>query len=170
VTLTGVQRPILEVRFGMLVKGALSNARQTRSRGKQQSLGLPISSWAGRQSFRLVSTRQLVRRRDIFTMLILPGAILRGDLRRTSPGQHVVISIGRYCLVGEGSVVRPPGKCYKGYAESRLPDESLMHQRAFTFYPMRISDNVHIGPECIVEAASIGYGVTIGEGCIVVSS
>lgn len=43
----------------------------------------------------------------------------------------------------------------------------LLKPRAFTFYPMRISDNVHIGSRSIVEAASIGYGVTIGEGCIV---
>jgi hypothetical protein len=42
------------------------------------------------------------------------GAILRGDLRRSTAGQHVVISMGRYCNIGEGSIIRPPGKMYKG--------------------------------------------------------
>jgi len=44
-----------------------------------------------------------------------PGAILRGDLRRSTAGQHVVISMGRYCSVGEGAIIRPPGKIYKGF-------------------------------------------------------
>lgn len=45
------------------------------------------------------------------------GAILRGDLRRSTAGQHVVISMGRYCSVGERAIIRPPGKIYKGYVE-----------------------------------------------------
>ncbi|KAK4684226.1 dynactin 5, partial [Tremellales sp. Uapishka_1] len=81
-----------------------------------------------------------------------PGAILRGDLRRSAAGQHVVISMGRYCVIGEGSIIRPPGKIYKG---------------AFTFYPVRIADFVDIGSGCIVEAASIGHGVEIGKGSII---
>ncbi|RSH86742.1 uncharacterized protein EHS24_005013 [Apiotrichum porosum] len=84
--------------------------------------------------------------------IIQTRAVIRGDLRRSAPGQHVVISMGRYCLVGEGAVLRPPGKIYKG---------------AFTFYPVRIADFVHIGADAIVEAASIGHGVEIGAGAIV---
>lgn len=38
--------------------------------------------------------------------IIANGAIIRGDLRRTGPGHAVVISLGRYCLVGEGCVMR----------------------------------------------------------------
>jgi dynactin-5 len=41
--------------------------------------------------------------------------------------------------------------------------------RTFTFYPVKISDFVHIGPNCIVEAAQIGGGVEIGESSIIVS-
>lgn len=61
--------------------------------------------------------------------------------------------MGRYCLVGSGAVLRPPGKIYKG---------------TFTFYPMRISDFVHIGDDAIVEAANIGHGVEIGARAIIV--
>lgn len=61
--------------------------------------------------------------------IIQHGAIVRGDLKRVSPSssssssgkdppqqqqQSVVIALGRYCFLGEGSVVRPPYKTYKG--------------------------------------------------------
>jgi len=38
--------------------------------------------------------------------IISSGAIIRGDLRRTNPGHAVVISLGRYCLIGENCVMR----------------------------------------------------------------
>jgi dynactin-5 len=38
--------------------------------------------------------------------IISNGAIIRGDLKRSGPGHAVVISLGRYCLVGEGCVMR----------------------------------------------------------------
>jgi hypothetical protein len=38
--------------------------------------------------------------------IISSGAIIRGDLRRTGTGHAVVISLGRYCLVGEGCIMR----------------------------------------------------------------
>jgi dynactin-5 len=38
--------------------------------------------------------------------IISQNAIIRGDLRRTGPGTTVVISIGRYCVIGEGCIVR----------------------------------------------------------------
>ena len=38
--------------------------------------------------------------------IISSGAIIRGDLRRTGPGHAVVISLGRYCLIGEGCIMR----------------------------------------------------------------
>lgn len=57
--------------------------------------------------------------------------------------------------MGEGAILRPPGKIYKG---------------AYTFYPVRVADYVHIGPEAVVEAASIGHGVEIGARAIVVSA
>ena len=38
--------------------------------------------------------------------VIASGAIIRGDLRRSGPGHAVVISLGRYCLIGEGCIMR----------------------------------------------------------------
>lgn len=47
--------------------------------------------------------------------IIQSGAIIRGDLRRAGgSGPAVVISVGKYCVLGEGCVIRPPCKTYKG--------------------------------------------------------
>ncbi|CAH7686229.1 trimeric LpxA-like protein [Phakopsora pachyrhizi] len=78
--------------------------------------------------------------------------IIRGDLRRSGVGNSVVIGIGKFCLLGEGSVIRPPYKTYKG---------------VFSYYPMKIGDHVHIGAESVVEAASIGNLVEIGKNCVI---
>ncbi|KAG8843372.1 hypothetical protein FRB91_003398 [Serendipita sp. 411] len=84
--------------------------------------------------------------------IISSSAIIRGDLRRTGPGHAVVISLGRYCLVGEGCVMRPPYKTYRGN---------------FNYYPMKIGDHVHIGAGSVVEAATIGNYVEIGKNCVI---
>ncbi|KAI9227757.1 MAG: dynactin subunit P25 [Piptocephalis tieghemiana] len=84
--------------------------------------------------------------------VIQSNCVIRGDLRRVGPGHAVVVAIGRYCLLGSGSVIRPPYKTYKG---------------SFGYYPMKIGDHVHIGEGSIVEAASIGSFVHIGRNCII---
>lgn len=56
--------------------------------------------------------------------VVEPGVILRGDLRRflgtssasskkESDGQMAIV-MGRYCRIGEDSMIRPPGKMTKG--------------------------------------------------------
>lgn len=84
--------------------------------------------------------------------IISSQAIIRGDLRRTGPGHAVVISIGRYCLVSEGCILRPPYKTYRGN---------------FNYYPTKIGDYVHIGANSVVEAAIIGNYVKIGKNCVI---
>jgi len=84
--------------------------------------------------------------------IIASGAIIRGDLRRTGPGHAVVISLGRYCLISDGCILRPPYKTYRGN---------------FNYYPMKIGDHVHIGSNSVVEAATIGNHVQIGKNCII---
>ncbi|GAA6011228.1 hypothetical protein JCM11491_006766 [Sporobolomyces phaffii] len=94
--------------------------------------------------------------------ILSPHCVLRGDLRRagtsTSTGSGgggggtVVIAMGKYCFVGEQTVLRPCYKTYKG---------------VFSYYPMKIGDYVTIGPSCVIEAAQIGTGVEIGKNCII---
>ncbi|GAA5938784.1 dynactin subunit 5 [Sporobolomyces koalae] len=92
--------------------------------------------------------------------ILSPGCVLRGDLRRSAAtssttsggGATVVIAMGKYCFVGEQSVLRPCYKTFKG---------------TFSYYPMKIGDYVTIGAGSVVEAASIGTGVEIGKNCII---
>ncbi|GAA5897317.1 dynactin subunit 5 [Sporobolomyces salmoneus] len=92
--------------------------------------------------------------------ILSPNCVLRGDLRRTGAsssasgggGGTVVIAMGKYCFVGESTVLRPCYKTYKG---------------VFSYYPMKIGDYVTIGSSSVVEAASIGTGVEIGKNCII---
>lgn len=110
--------------------------------------------------------------------IISNGAIIRGDLKRAGPGHAVVISLGRYCLVGEGCVMRYV------YVSSPLPRSSeaissrygpfrppyKTYRGAFNYYPMKIGDYVHIGANTIVEAATIGNHVEIGKNCVIVNT
>ncbi|KAI8871962.1 dynactin subunit P25 [Ramicandelaber brevisporus] len=99
--------------------------------------------------------------------VIKKGCVIRGDLRRAggtgmvsssggvtaaAAASSVVIAIGRYCMLGENTVIRPPCKTYKN---------------VFSYYPMKIGDHVSIGDGSIVEAAGIGSHVTIGKGCVI---
>ncbi|KAJ2400738.1 hypothetical protein GGI23_001850 [Coemansia sp. RSA 2559] len=77
---------------------------------------------------------------------------IRGDLRRAGPSHQAAVLIGRFCSLGENSVLRPPYKTYKG---------------VFSYYPLKIGDHVDIGENTIVEAASIGSFVKIGKNCII---
>ncbi|KAJ2959783.1 hypothetical protein NQZ79_g4755 [Umbelopsis isabellina] len=84
--------------------------------------------------------------------IIQTGCVIRGDLRRTGGGHTVVVAIGRFCLLSQGSIIRPPYKTYKGI---------------FSYYPMKIGDHVTIGEGSIVQAATIGSYVTIGKNCVI---
>ncbi|KND02355.1 uncharacterized protein SPPG_02825 [Spizellomyces punctatus DAOM BR117] len=84
--------------------------------------------------------------------IIQTECIVRGDLRRTGGGHAVVIAIGRYCLLSQRCILRPPYKTYKG---------------VFNYYPMKIGDHVVIGEDSVVEAAQIGSHVHIGKDCVI---
>lgn len=52
--------------------------------------------------------------------IIHANALIRADLRRSATSSassqmaNHVVTTGRYCVVGEGAIVRPPYKTYKG--------------------------------------------------------
>ncbi|KEY72073.1 hypothetical protein S7711_00090 [Stachybotrys chartarum IBT 7711] len=93
--------------------------------------------------------------------VIQSEAMIRGDLVRTAPSStsggsaptsNTAVSIGRYCFLSRGVLLRPPGRLYKG---------------DFTYMPLRIGDHVFIGQNSVVQAASIGNHVLIGKGCVI---
>ncbi|MCJ1351427.1 MAG: hypothetical protein MMC33_001411 [Icmadophila ericetorum] len=65
---------------------------------------------------------------------------------------NVAVSIGRYTFLSAGSILHPPSKTHRGI---------------FSYYPLKIGDNVYIGRGSVIEAAVIGSNVWIGEGCVV---
>ncbi|KNC52070.1 dynactin subunit 5 [Thecamonas trahens ATCC 50062] len=76
--------------------------------------------------------------------LVLPGSIIRGDL--------AAVRIGRYCVISDRVVLRP---AYKA-----LP-------KGLNYFQLSLGDCVYVGKDAVVEAASIGSHVIIGEGAIV---
>ncbi|CAO3650870.1 unnamed protein product [Cunninghamella echinulata] len=97
-------------------------------------------------------TGNKVSKNQLSVTIIQTDCVIRGDLRRTGGGHAVVIAIGRYCLLSQKSIIRPPYKTYKGI---------------FSYYPMKIGDHVTIGEGSIIEAATIGSHVSIGKNCII---
>ncbi|KAL2758281.1 hypothetical protein ACRALDRAFT_2100545 [Sodiomyces alcalophilus JCM 7366] len=94
--------------------------------------------------------------------VIQPEVMIRGDLTRTTPSlsstggsappNNTAVAIGRYCFLSRGSLLRPPGRVYKG---------------VFTYMPLRMGDHVFVGHGSTVQAASIGSHVHIGHGVVV---
>ncbi|KIW00238.1 uncharacterized protein PV09_08130 [Verruconis gallopava] len=93
--------------------------------------------------------------------VIMAEAQLRGDLTRskaststdpkTAKQSSTAIAIGRCTIVCSGAVIKPPGRMSKG---------------SWTYYPMKIGDNVFIGPNSQISSADIKSHVHIGANCV----
>ena len=70
--------------------------------------------------------------------IISNGAIIRGDLKRAGPGHAVVISLGRYCLVGEGCVMRCVSTRLFGPLSNRVDRPT----RVVTHHPGRLTRRI----------------------------
>jgi carbonic anhydrase/acetyltransferase-like protein (isoleucine patch superfamily) len=86
--------------------------------------------------------------------IVKPGAVMRGDLAS--------IRIGRYCSVGENSIIQPG---------TRIADDQLQEgvEPVFQYTPVLIGDHTVIGTGCASEAAAIGCCVVVGDNCKLVS-
>ncbi|CAM9259810.1 unnamed protein product [Pylaiella littoralis] len=84
--------------------------------------------------------------------IIMPGAIIRGELQ--------AIRIGRYCVIGEGTVIRP---AYRQAGVSIEQEDSNLKCR---FTPLSVGNHTFIGKNCVVESAGIGCNVRIEDGCV----
>jgi dynactin-5 len=90
----------------------------------------------------------------------MADCLLRGDLTRpkapnpsdpNAKTTSTAISIGKATVIATGTVIRPPCRMSRG---------------AWTPYPVKIGDQVFIGPYCVIQAALIHSHVHIGEKCI----
>lgn len=100
--------------------------------------------------------------------MIQSEAIIRGDLLRTTSAASatagskasssasapptLAVSVGKYSHLAARSILHPPRKLHRG---------------AFSHHPLKVGDNVYIGPGAIVEAATIYNNVWIGPGAVV---
>lgn len=76
--------------------------------------------------------------------ILKAGAIIRADL--------APVKMGKYCVVAERSVVRPPCRRFKG---------------GIVIPKISVGDHVYIGKDFVVSALSIGSFVHIGDGAVV---
>ena len=92
--------------------------------------------------------------------VVMAGVHMRGDLHRKSErstdgeadkGPVVAIQFGRACVICTNCTIRPPMRMSRGQ---------------MVFYPMKIGDNVFIGPDSHVSAARIYDNVHIGANCV----
>ena len=67
--------------------------------------------------------------------IISNGAIIRGDLRRTGSGHTVVISLGRYCLIGEGCIMR-----YVDRRRRHWNSRFMLMATTFSYRPAALSE------------------------------
>ncbi|KAG9671341.1 trimeric LpxA-like protein, partial [Aureobasidium melanogenum] len=90
--------------------------------------------------------------------VIMADVYMRGDLHRFSSSGDggaaqptTAISIGRYTVVATGCTLKPPSRISRGQ---------------MAYYPMRIGDNVFIGPNCHISAIAISSHVYIGANVV----
>jgi dynactin-5 len=93
----------------------------------------------------------------------MTDVLLRGDLVRSRPTpasdskdakektSTTAISIGKCTIISTGTVLRPPTRLSRG---------------VWTPYPLKIGDQVFIGPQCTISAALIHSHVHIGARCV----
>jgi dynactin-5 len=73
--------------------------------------------------------------------------IIRGDLAN--------VKVGRFSLIGKGTVIRPAAKLVQDKGE-------------VAFLPLTIDEHVTIGKNCLINATVIGKFVQIGDNCVIV--
>jgi len=76
--------------------------------------------------------------------ILCRDAIIRGDLAN--------VRIGKYCIVGQNTVIRPP---YKHFS------------KGLTFFPVHIGDHVLIEENCVIIAVSVGSYVHIEKNSVI---
>ena len=99
--------------------------------------------------------------------IIYPNAYVRGDFAR--------VRIGRYCDIGEGTLIRPPFDPHAYIDTKEKIDKSKNAVDAKSrnkstpsgFLPLLIGSHTHIGSNCVIEASSIGSRVSIGDNCVI---
>jgi len=78
--------------------------------------------------------------------IVEADCIIRGDLAN--------VKVGRFTLIGQGTVIRPAAKLVEDKGE-------------VAFLPLTVDEHVTIGKNCLISATIIGKFVEIGDNCII---
>lgn len=73
--------------------------------------------------------------------------------------EQTSIHLGRYVFVSPGCTLHPPSRMSNSASSTGAP--------VLTYYPLRVSDYVYIGPNTQVRAAEIRSHVYIGSNCVI---
>lgn len=119
--------------------------------------------------------------------VIQQGTVIRGDLIRPQqppkpsetnldpksaakkPSQPSSVHLGRYVFVSTNCTLHPPSRMDR----TGVKDAEGRDKTQLTYYPLRITDHVYIGPNSHIRAAEIrsnvhiGAGVTVGNFCVI---
>jgi len=84
---------------------------------------------------------------------------IRGDL--------APIRVGHYCFFAAGSVLSPSFLTIPPQDKQQQPQQQQQQQQKQQYIPLTIGSMTHIGPDAVIQAASIGSHVEIGANCVV---
>jgi dynactin-5 len=91
--------------------------------------------------------------------IIHPGVHIRGDMKN--------VRIGRYCSIGENTIIRPPSY-QTSIVESNTAGGGGDHgDGVIQFLPSLIGNHTRIGRDCVIESASIGACVYIASNVVI---
>ncbi|KAI9837137.1 MAG: hypothetical protein M1837_003133 [Sclerophora amabilis] len=117
--------------------------------------------------------------------------------RPQKPHSTPAVSIGRYCILSPGSLLRPPSKPHRINSATASTSSNTTHlappsassstgptgtstatptadvaknnvsNLGYSYHPLHLSSHIHIGASTVCEAASIGSHVIIGARCVI---
>jgi len=97
--------------------------------------------------------------------IVHPKVHIRGDFQ--------TVRIGRYCHIGEGSILRPPSyqasldTSHEGGARENGENSNEEEKQLIKFLPLIVGSHTRIGKGCVIEAAAVGSSVYIGDNCVI---
>lgn len=90
------------------------------------------------------------------------------EREKSTPQEATSVHLGRYVFVSQGCTLHPPSRLTStNVTPAGSNEQSSTTSATLTYYPLRISDHVYIGPNTVVRAAEIRSNVHIGANCVI---
>lgn len=87
---------------------------------------------------------------------------------KSSTQDATSVHLGRYVFISHGCILHPPSRMSSSGSSSNSSNgEQTIPATILTYYPLRLSDHIYIGPNTVVRAAEIRSYVHIGANCVI---